>query len=140
MWGRLLRSSQHDTELAETLGELNRDTARLLIYTVAGVWTAWQLYVGVTYAGRLGAATLPALGVVLATGAAALRWLPRGRVPALALWLAGLGGGIALNLPVVEQRRIRLPLRHLTPAGRLDTGRARADAPLWRASPACVPG
>ena len=103
MWGRLLRSSQHDTELAETLGELNRDTARLLIYTVAGVWTAWQLYIGVTYAGRLGAATLPALGVVLATGAAALRLLPRGRVPALALWLAGLGGGIALNLPVMEQ-------------------------------------
>lgn len=75
----------------------------MLIYATSGVWAAWQLYLGVTYAGWLGAATLPALGVVLATGTAALRLLPRGRVPALALWLAGLGGGIALNLPVIEQ-------------------------------------
>ncbi len=103
MWRRLLRSSQYDTELAETLEGLQRDTARLLIYAVAAIWMAWQLYIGVTYAGRLGAVTLPALGVMLATSAAALRWLPRGRAPALTLWLAGLAAALALNRPVIAQ-------------------------------------
>jgi signal transduction histidine kinase len=130
MWRRLLRSSQHDTELAETLGELNRDTARLLIYTVAGVWAAWQLYIGVTYAGRLGAATLPALGVALATAAAALRLLPRGRVPALALWLAGLGGGIILNLSVIEQGEYAFLLALLPLLATLTLGAAGGCAAL----------
>ena len=96
----MLRSSQPDPELAGTLALLNQDTARLLIYTVAGVWATWQIYVGVTYSGRLGAATLPALALVLATSAAALRLLSFNRTLALAIWLSGLAGGITLNLPV----------------------------------------
>jgi len=108
MWGRLLRSSQDDTELAETLGELNRDTARLLIYTVAGVWAAWQLFIGVTYAGRLGTTTLPAFAIVLLTAVAAIRLLPVSRSIALMIWLAGLAAALTLNLSAVGRAEYAL--------------------------------
>jgi signal transduction histidine kinase len=128
MWRRLLRSSQSDAELAETLSQLAHDTARLFIYTAAGLWTAWQLYIGVTYAGRLGAATLPAFAAVLTTSAAALRLLSRSRTLAVALWLAGLTAAILLNLPVIGQAEYALLLTLLPLLAALTLGAPAALA------------